>query len=99
MKAEIVLPLTEANLLRQRIRRLSRCHEAFTSEKDPHALHDLRVASRRLRELLDYLGESLPDKPRRSLRSSAKKLTRLLGKPREAEINLSLIRQFRKHKS
>lgn len=91
----VVLSLREARLLRERTSLLLRLHNELLDESNPDAIHDLRVASRRMREALDYLRNSLPDKWYSRLMSASKKITKSLGHLRETEENLKLLSDFR----
>jgi CHAD domain-containing protein len=88
MEKLIIVPIKEANILRAQIRRLLKHRKDFLADTDPEALHDLRVASRRMREVLEYLQLSLPQKTQSSLFELGRNITRSLGKAREAEVNL-----------
>lgn len=78
-------------LLANRLERLARSLPAIAAGA-PDAVHDARVATRRLRELLPLL--DLPadqcDELRRGLRSA----TRRLGRVRELDVQLELIARF-----
>jgi CHAD domain-containing protein len=95
VSTELLLTIREANLLRMRIRRLLKTHREFLEGGDREAIHDFRVASRRFREVIDYLEPTLTAKWHQRLANAARRITRLLGKPREAEINLHIVRTWR----
>jgi len=59
------------------------------------AIHDLRVATRRLQAALEVFGARLPDRPRRRLDRRARKIRRQLGTARNARVLLGLLRRFR----
>jgi CHAD domain-containing protein len=64
------------------------------SGENLECLHDMRVASRRLRETLQLFGMFYrPSRLRKTL-DQAKKMTRILGLPREMDVNLSLLQEF-----
>jgi len=67
---------------------------AKTTE-DIEALHDMRVASRRLRETFKLFGLFYPAKKLKKASSSVKKITRLLGMPREMDVNVSLLQAYK----
>src|SRR5262245_46167440 len=90
-----VLTLREARLLRERTGHLLRMHAELKDESNPDAIHDLRVASRRMREALDYLRNALPEKWYNRLMSGSKKITKSLGILRETEENLKLLTDYR----
>lgn len=96
MNRTIVVPVKEANLLRSQTRRLIMHRRDFLEGMDPEALHDLRVASRRMREVLEYLQSSLPQKWQSNLLNLGRRITRSLGKAREAEVSLGILEQLTK---
>src|SRR5215831_3165605 len=91
----VVLSLREARLVRERTSLLLRLHTELQDESNPDAIHDLRVGSRRMREVLDYLRNSLPEKWYNRLMATSKKITKSLGDLRETEENLKLLSDFR----
>ena len=86
----IFLSVREANLLRKRLGDLLVLREKLLRHPDEETVHDLRVASRRAREVMDYLESALPESIYRRLRQPAKKITSSLGALRETEVNLAL---------
>jgi CHAD domain-containing protein len=64
---------------------------AKSGEVEP--LHDMRVASRRLRETLRLFQQYYAPARFRKLSHKARKTTRLLGLPREMDVNLELLRR------
>jgi CHAD domain-containing protein len=89
---EILLPLREANLLRNRMREILALSGPFLKGRQRETVHDLRVASRRLRDLLDYLQSSLPERWLGRSRRMTAKVTKALGGVRESEANLKILR-------
>ena len=85
-----VLP-TRHNLLRARLERFSRALPGIETG-DIHAVHQTRVASRRLRELLPVL--QLEGKAAGKLSHQLRKVTRRLGSVREADVMLLLIAEL-----
>ncbi len=70
-------------------------HSAGTQEgKDIEHLHDMRVASRRLRECFQVFEAFYSPKKLRTVLSTVKKITKLLGRPRETDVNVSLLRAY-----
>jgi CHAD domain-containing protein len=55
------------------------------------AIHDLRVASRRLRAMLRIFRDVLRGRRRRVVQRQVRRLTRLLGGPRQADVGLELL--------
>lgn len=62
---------------------------------DPDGIHDMRVASRRLRMALDVYRPYLPKKARKALRNAVKRITRLLGNRRELDVMVAMLREHR----
>jgi CHAD domain-containing protein len=60
---------------------------------DVEPLHDMRVASRRLRETLRLFQQYYAPARFRKLSRKARKTTRILGLPREMDVNLELLRR------
>jgi CHAD domain-containing protein len=60
-------------------------------EGHTHDIHQARVASRRLRELLPIVGRAIDRGPRRRLRRRLRALTRTLGPVRELDVTLESI--------
>jgi CHAD domain-containing protein len=58
-------------------------------------LHDMRVASRRLREALQLFQTFFPQKKLKKVVSQVRQVTRILGIPREMDVNVSLLRSYR----
>jgi len=64
------------------------------SGENIESLHDMRVASRRLRETCQLFGMFYrPARLKKTLRQ-VKKMTRILGLPREMDVNLALLQEF-----
>jgi CHAD domain-containing protein len=85
-----VLP-TRYDLLTARLKRFSRALSGVET-RDIRAVHRTRVASRRLRELLPVL--QLEGDAARKLTHRLRKVTRKLGKVREADVMLLLIEEL-----
>lgn len=86
----VVLNVREANLLRKHLQGLLDLRDELLEHPDEETVHDLRVASRRAREVLDYLEAALPQNAYQRLRRPAKKITSRLGELRETEVNQKL---------
>jgi CHAD domain-containing protein len=65
------------------------------SALDGTAIHDMRVASRRLRMALDIYHPYLPSKPRKNLRKLVRSITRDLGTRRELDVMAIMMREHR----
>ncbi len=75
------------------LRRLaSTAHEAAAlGTRD--AVHDLRVAIRRLKQCLETFGESFPHGEARKIRRELKKVMKLAGKVRDLDIAIELCKK------
>jgi CHAD domain-containing protein len=60
-------------------------------QEDPEGIHDMRVASRRLRAALSDFGQLLPKKACKAFREDARTITQLLGEPRELDVMLAAL--------
>ena len=69
------------------LRELRRAREDFEVE----AVHDLRVATRRLQEALQFFEPRLPRRPARRLVRRARRIRRSLGDLRNADVTLELL--------
>jgi CHAD domain-containing protein len=58
------------------------------------ALHRTRVASRRVREALPFIGQGLTTSDRRKVRRNARRMTRSLGAVRELDVALQLVSEI-----
>src|SRR5262245_8036884 len=94
MPGIITISVIEANILRSRLRNLMSLREEFLSNPQEETIHDLRVASRRAREVLDYLEPTLPKKVHDRLMSLARRITKNLGTARESEVNLEILNRW-----
>lgn len=78
-------------------KRLDQLTEAMKSAHRAHgveavdAVHDLRVASRRLRAFGVTFRELIPDKTRRRLEKALKRVTRAVGALRDQDVQLELV--------
>jgi len=63
---------------------------------DVRAVHQARVASRRLREVLPVIGLSIPPQQLRRARRAARRVTRALGPVRELDVSLGLLGELAK---
>jgi CHAD domain-containing protein len=58
------------------------------------SVHDTRVWSRRTRAALEAFEDLFPPRPLKSIYSSIRKVTKILGRPRETEVTLALLEEF-----
>src|SRR5690606_31208496 len=71
-----------------------RANAAAVRQHDAEAVHDMRVASRRMRAALSELKTFLPPKPAERLAAHAKAITRNLGLARELDVTGQLLLLF-----
>jgi CHAD domain-containing protein len=64
------------------------------SGENIECLHDMRVASRRLRETFELFGMFYRPSKLKKILNQVKNLTRILGLPREMDVNLALLQEF-----
>ena len=94
----IILSVREANLLRKRLRSLLELRHELVQHPDKETVHDLRVSSRRAREILDYMQSGIPENLFKRMQGPARNITSQLGKLRETEVNLKLCEELREKK-
>ena len=63
---------------------------------DPEALHDVRVAVRRLTSALDVFADGLEEDARRTARRALRRDAEPLGRARDLDVQIALVRRFRK---
>jgi CHAD domain-containing protein len=63
---------------------------------DPEALHDVRVAVRRLTSALDVFADGLEEEPRRRARRMLRRDAEPLGRARDLDVQIALVRRFLK---
>ncbi|MFP4501661.1 MAG: CHAD domain-containing protein [Candidatus Hydrogenedentota bacterium] len=72
------------------------CREVHrVSADDTDGVHDMRVASRRLRAVLTEFKPLFPAKPRKAIAGRGRHITQLLGRPRELDVDLKRIKALR----
>ena len=64
--------------------------------EDPEALHDVRVAVRRLTSALDVFADGLDEDPRRRARKMLRRDAEPLGVARDLDVQIALVRRFLK---
>lgn len=77
-----------------RVRPIPKLARTVIEEQSVDALHDLRVASRRLRAVVSLIGRTMPRRRTNSLAAKLRQLTRTLGLPREIDVNIEIIEQL-----
>jgi triphosphatase len=63
---------------------------------DPEALHDVRVALRRLTSALDVFADGLEEEARRRARRALRRDAEPLGRARDLDVQIALVRRFLK---
>ncbi|HET6173140.1 MAG TPA: CHAD domain-containing protein [Gaiellales bacterium] len=63
---------------------------------DPEALHDVRVALRRLTSALDVFADGLEEDARRRVRRMLRRDAEPLGRARDLDVQIALVRRFLK---
>jgi len=66
---------------------MARHEKAVSAGNDADAVHDMRVASRRLQAALAFLKKELPDRKRRRASRRTRRVTRALGPLRQFDVN------------
>jgi len=85
--------IASKGLLAERGSDFFRCLETASSTFDPEDIHDLRVASRRLREGLSLFRRSYPAERIVWLRKAVRKITNILGDLRNIDEYLAFLRE------
>lgn len=81
-------PTSLATLLGEKVADLRELAGEALHSFDPDAVHDARVATRRLTAALDLLEPCLPDRPRKKFARVLRKLRRALGPLRDLDVML-----------
>lgn len=85
------LPSAIASYALQEQTRILRACASKLREQDTEALHDVRVASRRIRSILSEFKQVWSLEPRKSWIKHMREITRTLGKPRELDVSQKLL--------
>ena len=85
---------SEARWIRDQIEALLAHGAAVQTDGDPDSIHDMRVASRRLRECLRLFRDSLPRKVLRKAQRQLRRITQGLGLPREWDVHADRLREL-----
>jgi CHAD domain-containing protein len=81
-------------IVARRSRHLLATRQDVVRRGDPAAIHDLRVATRRLQEALDLFAPVFPGRERRRLRRRARRVRRHLAALRDADVIAELAASF-----
>jgi CHAD domain-containing protein len=82
-----------SRILEQRLQKLVKSVKASYVERSVDTVHDLRVASRRLRAFGITFGDGLGDKARARLEKQLKRLTKVVGGLRDLDVLVALLEQ------
>jgi len=82
-------------LIGERVKTLLRRRRQARLRGAPDAIHDVRVATRRLQEALKVFAHALPARERERLRRRARSIRRSLAALRDADVLLDLVRRLR----
>ena len=82
-----------AGAILDRLRVVRRLFEPVRKAKDPEAVHDLRVASRRLRAAIALFGPCLPRRAE-TWRREVRRITRSLGRARDLDVQIARVKSF-----
>jgi CHAD domain-containing protein len=67
--------------------------EGVLDTEDIERVHDMRVASRRLRAALEIFAPAFPKKPHRSVLRDVKRLADVLGERRDPDVQIATLRK------
>jgi CHAD domain-containing protein len=82
-----------SSILEQRLDQLAQAMRESRGDRSVEAVHDLRVASRRLRAFGVTFRELLGDKMRRRLEKELKRVTRAVGALRDLDVQVGLLEE------
>jgi CHAD domain-containing protein len=80
-------------ILRERIDSLVKELSRLKRRPDEESIHDTRVQSRRMRAALEAFKDLFPPHPWNALYGRVRQVTKALGKARETEVSLSLLKE------
>ena len=82
--------------LRKRLKAVLREIPGIRKGRDSECLHDIRVASRRLRSALSLLADFFPERTTRHWRKPVRRLMRALGAARDTDVQIAFLQAFLK---
>lgn len=85
-----------AGAIVDRVRAARRLFGPVRKARDPEAVHDLRVASRRLRAAITLLSPCLPRRTK-AWRKEVRRITRALGRARDLDVQIGFVEAFAAH--
>ena len=83
------------DLLAERIRVLLHRRRQARMHGTPEAIHDVRVATRRLQEVLDLFATALPERERERLRRRARRIRKSLAEVRDVDVLVDVVGRLR----
>jgi CHAD domain-containing protein len=83
-----------AQVITQNISSLQKAIQGFHKRNNIEDIHDLRVASRRIRVALEIFRQFLPSKKNKVWERSIRKLTKSFGNARDLDVQLNFVRSF-----
>ncbi len=86
--------LCARQLILERVTELAKHEKGTRAGEDIEALHDMRVASRRLREALEIFQTCFPPKSYNRLYERVRRITRALGRARDADVAVDYFAQL-----
>jgi len=92
-KTDLSIQYYCANALRPHIDDLAKSAERILKRRDMEDIHDLRVASRRIRAVLDAFDDCLPKKQLKKWKNDVRSITKSYGKVRDIDVQLDLINE------
>lgn len=84
-----------ANAIMPRLAEMYAHEEGTRAGEDPEHLHDMRVASRRLRAAMNIFAACFPDRAYAPLARAAARVTRALGAVRDDDVLLGTLAEYR----
>ena len=99
LKPETPLPDALKLLIKAEINKLGAISDSSGSNakrgiRDPDVIHDIRVSARRLQTILESIGEILPTQILNEGKAKIKEIIKALGKARENDVSIDMIRKF-----
>jgi CHAD domain-containing protein len=83
-----------AQAILQRAEVMARQGVAVRENRDVEAVHDMRVASRRLRTALELFEDCLPARKARPWRKAIRRVTKALGQARDSDVQIESVKDF-----
>jgi putative phosphoesterase len=83
-----------AEAITSQMEALIRENEGVIAQKDVENVHRMRVASRRVRAALDTFEDCLPKELAGSWRKEIKRITRMLGAARDADVQIEFLKEI-----